>query len=54
MNAPWRTTVAPITPRTAAANGRIVNSRGSTAGWSLASSNLTNRNSERDDGHRRQ
>ena len=43
MNAPCRTTVAPSTPRTAAANGRTVNSRGSTAGWSLASSNLTNR-----------
>ena len=42
MNAPCRTTVAPSTPSTAAANGRTVNRRGSTAGWSLASSNRTN------------
>ena len=43
MNVACSTTVVPRTPSTAAVNGRLANSRGSTAGRSAASSNRTNR-----------
>ena len=50
MNDPWRTTVAPSTPRTAAANGRMANRRGSTAGSVGGKLEPDEQESERDDG----